>query len=49
MTETFFTVPEELRDRVAELYVATPDGFRPAGAMAGRRLSPRAGRPAVPV
>lgn len=34
MSETFFTVPESLRDRVAELYLATPEGFRSAGPMA---------------
>lgn len=34
MTETFFTVPAELRDRVAELYLATPSGIQPAGKMA---------------
>lgn len=40
MTETFFTVPGELRDRVAELYVATADGFRQAGPMAEGAFTP---------
>ncbi|HEX2904996.1 MAG TPA: serine hydrolase domain-containing protein [Jatrophihabitans sp.] len=40
MSETFFTVPEQLRDRVAVLYQAGPGGIRPAGSLAEAAFTP---------
>jgi len=40
MPDTHFTVPADKRDRVAELYQATPDGFAPATRMAAGAFTP---------